>query len=220
MADTPNYLLGFGERLAEPVDVVQGGGPKERPFTFEQAKDRLLPKLEETLDAIDDLPPVACPNDEAVVKVVLHPDFFAKSYFPRALLNSNALRTVGSRAQTITPERRSLGRQPEPAVTTELFVAGGRDSFHEFVTELPSWDPTSTTAEDLQTIESFAAISASEKIRALRDDDMKELPMEAVLYARESAEDRFILAGFRDLLEELDLDFDSKKMFYSGGHFF
>jgi hypothetical protein len=60
-----NFLLGKGERLAEDIVVRSGGGPKEAPYTFSEARSRLAPKLRTATNLIDQLPEKACPNSQS-----------------------------------------------------------------------------------------------------------------------------------------------------------
>ena len=144
MPEKRTYLLGFGERLTAQVEIGGGGGPKVPPYSFEEAQRRLGPMLASVASAFDALPEKACPNGEAVASVTLHPEYYAKSYYPSGFLRSAGLRAVGSRARTVRPEKRSRGREPEEAVTTELFVAGSRSSFHRLADQVPGWRQDST----------------------------------------------------------------------------
>ena len=146
MPEKRNYLLGFGERLIAQVEIGGGGGPKKPPYSFEEAQRRLEPMLANAASAFDALPDKACPNGEAVASVTLHPEYYAKSYYPSGFLRSAGLRAVGSRARTVRPDKRSRGREPEEAVTTELFVAGSRSSFHRLADQVPRWRQDSAGA--------------------------------------------------------------------------
>jgi hypothetical protein len=84
-----NFLLGNGEKLTQTIDPPGGGGPKSNPYQFEEAISRLASKATELASDIVSLPPQACPNDEAVAILTLHPSYLAKSYFPEGLVNSN-----------------------------------------------------------------------------------------------------------------------------------
>ena len=139
MPDGRNYLLGYGERLTAAVEMAMGGGPKAAPYSFREARDRVAPMLASAASAFDRLPTKACPNDEAVAALTLHPEYYAKSYFPASFLRASGLRAIGSRARQIRPEKRSRGREPMEAVTTELFVAGTRKSFHKLADQIPFW---------------------------------------------------------------------------------
>ena len=70
-----NFLLGKGERLTDDVRGVSGGGPKSAPYTFSEAKSRLLPMLSAAANEIEGLHSLACPNDEAVLSLTLNPEY-------------------------------------------------------------------------------------------------------------------------------------------------
>src|SRR5215475_3997873 len=151
-----NFLIGKGERLVDDVLGIRGGGPKSHPYTFAQARERIAPMLARAVRGIDHLPDNACPGDRAVATITLNPEYIAKSYFPEKLLQTLGLETVGSRPRRVTPERRSKGREPEEAITTELFVMGLRSSFRAWRTALPKWDEDLAGADELATIEQIA----------------------------------------------------------------
>ena len=215
MTEPRNYLLGYGERLTEPVEIAGGGQPKKAPYSFEEARARIVSMLENTATALDTLPEKACPNGEVVAAVTLHPEYFAKSYFPHGFLNAARLRTVGSRGRKLRPQKLSRGRKPEEALTTELFVAGKRSSFHQLVDKLPNWTPSSIGSRHLPAIERVAAVDVDKRIMPFTMEE-SWLPLEAVLHASEQPNDRFILKGFKSYLEELDLDPDVKRVFFAG----
>ena len=56
MADELKFLLGFGERLTEPVPPPGGGNATKSPYTGDEARDRLVPLLSSTSDAFGELP--------------------------------------------------------------------------------------------------------------------------------------------------------------------
>ena len=211
-----NYLLGYGERLTVPIEIRRGGDSKKAPYSFCQARERLAPMLASTAGALETLPTNACPGGEAVAALTLHPEYFAKSHYPGKLLKHAELRAVGSRPRRIKPDRRSRSRKPEEALTTQLFVAGRRSSFREIAEEASEWKPDSTVSKELPAIERVSPFTAAERIRPLPDGD-EPLPVEVVLHASEEPRDRFIVAGFKAYLEELDLDPAFRRIFFAGG---
>lgn len=215
MSQKRNYLLGYGERLASPVEITRPGRDKDPPYTFEEAQERIVPMLEAVSNDLEALPEKACPGGEAVVSVILHPEYYAKSYFPGNLLRDAGLRAVGSRARRVLPDKRSRDRTPEEAVTTELFVAGARSSFLSFAEQVQSWTPESTGAKSLPAIERVSSIRPEERIRP-RAEEAGRLPLEVVLHASEDVRDRFILAGFKAFLEDLSLEPDFDRLFFAG----
>src|SRR4051812_29128634 len=105
MAETRNYLLGFGERLTEKIAPVKRPVTKTDPYQFAEARDRLAPRIRLVVREIDSLPELACPQDECVAALTLHPAYIAKSFFPLGLLRAVGLEAVGSRPRQIVPEK-------------------------------------------------------------------------------------------------------------------
>ena len=126
MAEKLNFLLGYGERLMESVPFVRGGGEKGLPYTFAQAQARLTKMAATTALEVAEIPREACPKDEAVCMVTLHPEYLARSYYPETFFREAGLDPVGSKATRLIPERRSLQRDPELADSTIYFAAGSR----------------------------------------------------------------------------------------------
>lgn len=100
-----NMLLGYGETLTSPVILNTGGGPKNKPYTYEENKPVIVAQLNEVISEINNTLPLAMPEGKAVVKFVLHPAFLAKSYFPVKLLNKFSLQNIGSKAVSIKPRK-------------------------------------------------------------------------------------------------------------------
>lgn len=66
MADSPNYLLGFGERLTEKIEPLRKPSAKRHAYTFSEARARLTPRVQQAVEDLDNLPAAACPQDETV----------------------------------------------------------------------------------------------------------------------------------------------------------
>ena len=210
-----NYLLGYGERLTSPVELPRGGAPKDAPYSLEEARHRVAPMFEGAASALEALPDSACPDGEGVAALALHPEYYAKSFFPATFLRAADLRAVGSRPRKLRPEKRSRGREPEEALTTELFVAGKRSAFRRLAKEIHEWTLKMAGSRNLPAIERVGPLTAQERVRPFTSGPGK-LPLEVVLHASERLHDRFILAGFGAYLEELGIDVDLKRIFFSG----
>lgn len=211
-----NFLLGKGERLTENVTMPPSGGPKEPPYTFNEAKERLQPMLQSAVAEIEALPQNACPDNMVVATITLNPEYIAKSYYPGAFLKAVGLETVGSRSKTILPAKRSKQRKPEETVTTELFVMGNRESFKKWATEFSYWNENTTGAIQIVSIEEISFPNAEEKLKNI-DGSEKTSVYEIVLHTDELSGEQYLLGAFKKYLISLGIDASLDHRFYSGG---
>jgi len=181
MARDQNFLLGHGERLTAPVKVPSGGGAKNPPYDFQTAQSRIGGKLAATAQALERVPADACPRNEVVAVVTMHPRYVSKSDFPEELLETVGLRAVGSRARQVKPEKWGINEHPDAAVTEEYFVAGTKTAFSEWSRRLGSWNAESPGAKDLGHLETIAPLSNSDKLRSI-PADQKDALFEVVIH--------------------------------------
>lgn len=211
-----NFLLGRGERLTKDVSVRGGGGPKQAPYSFVEAKDRLGPMLDSALYAIDKLPDDACPGDQAIIALTLNPEYIAKSYFPAALMLDVGVEVVGSRPKRVTPEKRSRSRTPEETLSTELFARGSRSALRTWRDSLPTWDESHPGSKDLVTLEVISTPDPKDKIKGgLPLGGV--LPIEIVMHVAELEGETGELEKFSRFLEVRDLPRDFGRRFYAQG---
>ena len=211
-----NFLLGKGERLAEDIVVKAGGGPKEAPYTFSEAKTRLTPKLAKAVKEIDQLPDVACPHDQAVIALTLNPEYIAKSYFPQELLKAAGVEPVGSKPKRITPAKRSRNREPVETLTTELFAIGTRTALRRWKEKLADWTEAFAGGRELVTLEDISAVRVRDKIKG-GVQKKGRTTFEVVLHASELLGEGYILHDFRKYLGGLDINAQLSRRFYAGG---
>lgn len=209
-----NFLLGKGERLVEDVAGVRGGGPKSPPYTFAEAKDRIVPMLARVVRGIDHLPPEACPNDVAVAVVTLNPEYIAKSYFPEKLLETVGLEPVGSRPRRVTPEKRSKGREPKEAITTELFVMGPRSAFRAWRSQLVNFAEDAVGAKELPSIEQVATPTARDKVKG-RVPKTGKVVFEVVLHSGGGV--KGVVTQFQEYLKKIGIEQPLGRRFDAGG---
>ncbi|WP_367872980.1 S8 family peptidase [Luteolibacter sp. Populi] len=179
-----NFLLGRGERLTSSILVRSGGAPKEAPYTFGEARERLAPMLSEAVSDVSKLPADACPGDRAVIMLTLNPEYLAKSYFPQDLFSQIGMELLGSRPQKIKPEKRSRDREPEETMSTQLFASAPRSVLRNWSADLGKWPESHKGASDLVGIEAISAPAPENKIKGGLPRE-GEIPMELVLHAGE-----------------------------------
>lgn len=211
-----NYLIGKGEVLVTDTIGAGGGGEKHPVYTFAEARSRLTPMIRETGQHIDALPAEACPDDQAVAAITVNPEYIAKSYFPKELLRAAGLTTVGSRPQKVTPAKRSRGREPEEALTTQLFVMGKRSSFRDWDLFFTRPNGEDGVGKALTTIEEIHAPSVAEKIKGKLPPG-GEVVLEIVLHSDRLVGEHRTLPAFQAYLRGLGLDPEFERRFYAGG---
>ena len=209
-----NFLLGKGERLTSDIVVKSGGGPKEAPYTFGEARKRLTPMVAEASSNLDDLPADACPRDEAVISLTMNPEFIAKSYYPIELIRDVGIKVIGSRHRKTTPEKRSRGREATETVTTELLARGSRSAIRSWSENLPNWREDRSSAKALISIEEVTAPRPSAKIKGYLPDDGR-ITIETVLHA--TAMELGTLQAFAVYLKGRDIDAAFQRCFFVKG---
>jgi hypothetical protein len=159
------YLIGKGELLASPIDPPPIRPNKAHPYTLQDAKRDVVPQILNAARDLMTLPAEACPNDIAVAKLDLHPAYIAKSFFPKALLRSVGLTSVGSLTIKLKP-RRDVRKNPPPiSETTRLLVAGPRRAFEAFPAIAMSLLAETTEAIQFAEIENFSSMTASDRLK-------------------------------------------------------
>jgi hypothetical protein len=216
MPANTNFLLGYGETLTEPATQPPKKAEKHPPYSFLEAKSRVIPMIQAAAAEIRSLSPLACPGDQAVAVLTLHPEYLAKSYFPLALLQSLRLDSVGSRPTIVKPEKWSRKGEPSATDSTDLFIAGPRDAFIGWASGLPHWTEQIAGAENLVAIEQLRSQRPKDRIQPIRSN-AKEVPLEIVLHASAQRASNFILEGFQAFLRSLELKADFDRRFHVGG---
>ncbi|MGP9493643.1 hypothetical protein ACT3QP_15095, partial [Psychrobacter sp. AOP7-B1-24] len=121
MARESNFLIGSGEKLISKEVIRNGGGTKQQPYTFEEAKERISYQLESIISDVSKLPDAAKPNDEAVIAVTLHPRYVSKSDHPQKFFESQELVAIGSKPKRIKPDNWGTKKVPNELSLTDVY---------------------------------------------------------------------------------------------------
>jgi Subtilase family len=218
MPENTRFFLGYGERLTERVAPPGGGGGSDPAYSFDEAVARLRPMVQNAVEDLQALPVNACPGGEAVGVVTLHPQWMAKSYHPQQLLDEYQLRQVGSRPVAIQPEQWTRKGEPEPTASTELFVAGRRESFKRWADDLEI--SPQNVSDQIRRLEKVQAPIPEERIRGLdiaKSLDAGSILLEVVLHARDDLAAQRIIAGFDAYARSLGAQADLNRRIHVGG---
>jgi hypothetical protein len=211
MPETKNYLLGYGERLTEPIEAPRRPMKKVPPYTLTEARTRLAPRIVVVAHEIAELPPEACPHNESVAAITLHPSYLTKTFFPTGLFHSLGLEPVGSRPRQVRPDKgakKPSKKQREENVlpasaTADVFVVGTRRAFQRWANTINSTSEEIEAAQELVRIEDVRFVPPAERIRPMRSHDKTPL-LEVVLHRS----DEYVLEGFEQYLAILGVPLD------------
>ncbi|MDR8816270.1 hypothetical protein [Burkholderia multivorans] len=191
MAREHNYLLGNGEKLAKEHSIDSGGREKSPPYTFPLSRDRLTKAVKEIADWAEGLPSDACPNDEIVAEVVLHPRYISKTEQPNQLFSAVGLRAVGRKTVEVSPDQWGVVKHPDSAATDKVFVAVKRNDILRWSDELTTWTEAHAGAAQLTQIERIRPFTADAKLIDVPDGG--DYMAEVVLH---NAGDRNMMSAF------------------------
>lgn len=93
------------------------------------------------------------------LSIVLNPSYIARSFFPANLFRAAGLKSIGSRKATISPQGWKRKGESSECSTTEIFVAGKRQSFRSLSNWMLQVDPNSDEALDLRRIENIGCLN-------------------------------------------------------------
>lgn len=213
-----NFLIGRGELLTHDIK-----GPKRKPgkaevYSLTQAVERLTPQFSATAAALDALPAHACPGDYRVARLTMNPSYIARSFFPMALLRSTGLTSLGSRTVKVTPDGWTKKGSPQECTTTELFVAGKRQAFHDLEDWTAEVEPASNEALDLARIEQFAAFTPHERI--IDPGSATDRFFEVGLHLLPQESRQFVQQAFTKYAKEVHVEVHSDLGFTAGNLWF
>jgi hypothetical protein len=200
MADKQrNLLIANGHELIGQLSWPKGGGKKWVPYSIGDAREVLHEQILDVADFASSTPERFAPRREITAKVILHPAFLAKSYFPSTILRDSGLSIVGSRPVSITPRKRR-GETPGTQETASIFVSGTAESFESMDESLLNTSTSSGRQEQFARIELISAYQSDEKLRISTDTRWPDY-IHVTLHATEADAD--ILTAFKFLVEEL-----------------
>lgn len=180
-----NLLLGNGQALVAPTDWPMGAGSKKEVYSLADARAHLHPQLELFARDAALIPSGAAPRGEVVGKILVHPEYLAKSYFPAGVLRAAGLSHVGTRSRIIQPRKRLRKREPDaPMFTAELLVSGPVDNFR-LLDQLLMQSTAVGIQQDLARLEDISLMAGTDRVRTITPLTDGTLLLEAVLHADE-----------------------------------
>jgi hypothetical protein len=213
------YLIGKGELLTQRIDPPRRKpGTKLRPYSFPEAVSALFTQIEEANESFGLLPTSACPGDIVVARVAIHPAFLAKSYFPKALLDTAGLASVGSHTVRLHPRKLVRDTSSSESDSTEYFVAGTRKAMRGLPALVQGFQEETDLALQFAEIESVAPFLAAEKVKAIGDVDTRVF--EVGLHILPGASEEELKYYFMAYARECQFKINEEFVFSAGGMVF
>ncbi len=210
-----NLLLGNGRALVAPTAWVSSGRKKADVYSMHETRAYLHPQLGRLAEAAAALPDAAVARGEVMGRILVHPEYLAKSYFPTGVLRAADLRHVGTRSKLVQPRRRlKLRGADRPMPTAELLVAGTPASFMQ-LDQLLMQSDAAGLQRDLSRIEDIAFMRASDRVRQVTVLADGSVLLEAVLHA--GADDADIVKAFARWARACDGKADAKRLIVVDG---
>lgn len=195
-----NFIIGYGETLTKNVEIKSGSGPKAHPYSFSEARIKLVSDLTQVITDIDSKPIAQYANGEAVIKLIQHPSYLAKSYYPSQLFKKFGIKDVGSKSLKVKPRKWAVKTHPEEGVASCIFISGSRSTFEAMLNSIEHDDLPYVTQNLIRSIEQVSSFNASEKVKAI-DESTTNLRLEVVLHAE--VFDKSVFQSFTDYVHSL-----------------
>ena len=204
MARKTNYLIGKAEELTKLTPPPKMDPKSKDLYTIEEVVGRLRPQLKKITEEFLHLDESLCPRGYAVAKMTLHPSFIAKGHFPKQLLRDMGVRSIGSKATEVKPDKWMRKGKPEKSPSTSLFIAGKIENFADFEKKLLSFKRDSYAAQDLMKIWSFENVTPSSKLK--ENQSSKPGYFEVGIQFIPGGTSEFIKQSFISYAQSLDFD--------------
>lgn len=209
-----NFIIGYGETLTRKVEIKSGSGAKSHPYSFAEARDRLVSDLNQVIREIDLKSSQQCVDGEVVVKFIQHPSYLAKSYYPTQLFNKFGIIDVGSKSMKVKPRKWAIKKHPEEGLASCIFVSGNKSKFEAMLNSLAYEQLPNVTQTLIRSIEKVSSYDAVEKIKSI-EENTKKLRLEVVLHAE--ALNQKVFQSFTKYVESLNGQVDWSRSKSVGG---
>ena len=196
MSKKSNYLIGRAELLAYDIAHTPKRNDKKEPYTFQESITRLTPQIEAAITSINALEDDATPNGDAVCRVTMHPEFYAKSYFPKHFLREFDFEFIGDKPNQILPDKWTKKSAPKASPTTDIFVAGHKQLIEQIPSMISNIAEDSGLAQDFRHIWKFSHFDAKDKIKRGDfdlDEDTYEVGLQLPYHSNENILNMFLI---------------------------
>lgn len=173
-------ILFNGEVYSEPITKKTGFSNKSVPYTYEDAKGKLLSDIASTKTLISQLSDTQRMPNEVVLSLTVQPEFTAKSYYPSSLFDNNGsekfgIQEIGSRVWK--------PKNNDNRTSKMYFIRATEESLEKLESHLNSHSSSLTKSfkADITKISSLGLLDSDDQILGM-STDWTEGRLEAVLH--------------------------------------
>ncbi len=167
-------ILIKGEKLAENVTKGNSGGPKPLPYTYEEAKNKLINNISAIKEDIN-LNEELYLEDEIILSIRMAEGFLAKSYKPDLFKKKDSMEFVGARIY-------NRGKTKDSENKSKLyFIKGSKENIEWLLSDLKNDNFNKTEVKQLRSIEKLDLLTPNEKALGF-EDELEEYEVEIVLH--------------------------------------
>ena len=178
MASSKHPIIAHGELYVKTIIKKVGGGSKQIPHLYEEAKPKIIADIDRISQAIQEKQEVFL--DEKIVCVRMEPKFEAKSYVPTQLTTDGGMSIVGGRKYSFTDDT----KEQEAKLYFIKTDNKGINSLKQTLTS-GTKDDVDTWRNQIGSIHSLDLLRPDEKIMGF-PDGWKSGTVEIVLHPLES----------------------------------
>lgn len=209
-----NFIIGYGETLTSKVEVKPSGGGKSHPYSFLEAKDKIIADLTLVVDQLSSKPNDQGVNGEFVVKFIQHPSYLAKSYYPTSLFSKYKIKDIGSRPLKIKPRKWAIKKHPEEGLTSCIYVSGSKEKFENMLFSLRKEQLNDNIKNVIRSLEEISFFPPEEKVKSIVESEGL-LKLEVVLHA--SKDDDSVRNAFNKYADSICGEVDWERAKSVGG---
>lgn len=161
---TSKFVIGRGELLTFQIPPPKRKPGKAEVYSLSEAQEALLPEIDIANSVFLNLSKAAKPGGFVVAKMMLHPGYIAKSFFPSTFLRETGLLSVGSRTVRVEPRTPHKKKVTGVVETTELFIAGHISKFAELRVTASNFETDTNVAKEFARLEHIRPFTAADRL--------------------------------------------------------
>lgn len=185
MSEKRRPILVNGELYSKPIEKKSSGRQKEPSISYDDARKNLISDITRSRELVRAMPKESKLPNEVVLCIRMLPEFSAKSYYPKALLDDKTgVTEIGSRVWRNAMFDRNSSETPvnESHVSGKLFfIRATNKGLDAFSQQLDRLSQTKQFELDVRRISSLNLLNPNEQILGI-DEAWQEGRLEAVLH--------------------------------------